>query len=90
MQYKRKKAEDLKPILTSFTSSRLLLEIETVVKTRVWLKYLNVFLFILILKKAKENDLELDIVSFNRLCHLFFACDHTNYACFAQVYMLTS
>ena len=55
-----------------------------------WAKYMHVVEMILILIRAtKENDLDLHIAALHALCPMFFAYDHTNYARYVPVYIMT-
>jgi hypothetical protein len=55
-----------------------------------WLQYIktiqNILMFI---QATKQNDFQLHIASLYSLCPLFFAFDHTNYARYIPVYLMT-
>ncbi|MES9950704.1 MAG: hypothetical protein ABW118_17235 [Candidatus Thiodiazotropha sp.] len=55
-----------------------------------WLSYMDiVWLILTLIKATKMNDLQLHLASLYSLCPILFAYDHTNYARYLPVYILT-
>lgn len=55
-----------------------------------WLSYMDIIHLILTLIRAtKANDLDLHIAALYRLCPMFFGYDHSNYARYVPVYLMT-
>ena len=55
-----------------------------------WMQYMDTIQMVLSLIRAtKENNLLLHIASLHKLCPLFFALDHHNYARYVPVYLLS-
>ena len=55
-----------------------------------WLSYMDlVWLILTLIKATKMNDLQLRLASLYSLCPILFAYDHTNYARYLPVYMIT-
>ena len=53
-------------------------------------RYMDIIQMILpIIRASKENDLDLHIAALYALCPMFFAYDHTNYARYVPVYLMT-
>jgi hypothetical protein len=55
-----------------------------------WIDYIDkVWLILTFLRATKENDLDLYVTCIQKMCPLFFAYDHQNYAKYLSVYHLT-
>ena len=52
--------------------------------------YMDIIQMVLtLIRTTKENNLELYIAALYALCPMFFAYDHTNYARYVPVYLIT-
>ena len=55
-----------------------------------WIRYMDlVWLILNLIKATKMNDFQLHLASLYSLCPILFAYDHTNYARFLPVYLMT-
>lgn len=55
-----------------------------------WLGYMDIIQMVLtFIKASKENNLDLHIAALYKLCPLFFAFDHQNYARYVPVYLMS-